>query len=119
MNPWLVKPSGLTGSSAPSHVLGHMRLPFPTNVGATGAFGVLTEEQGLSTRGPDAQRVAAERPSAKAEGFALRLKAGSGQPYGPTSTYTTLKLSSVSSGFWSSMYFFHTSSVTLPLEATQ
>jgi hypothetical protein len=49
-------------------------------------------------------------------GFGLRLEAGS---IGHTADYTTLKSSSGSGGFCSSMYRFHTSSVTLPLVATQ
>ena len=57
-------------------------------------------------------------PPAKAGGFRLRLEAGYNRPFGSISQ-TTLKLSSGSSGFWSSMYFFQTSSVTFPLEATQ
>jgi hypothetical protein len=50
----------------------------------------------------------------------LRVTAKSriNRPFGPIS-YTTLKLSSGSSGFWSSIYCFPISSVTLPLDATQ
>jgi hypothetical protein len=57
-------------------------------------------------------------PPAKAGGFGSRLEAGYNRPFGSI-VQTTLKLSSGSSGFWSSIYFFHTSSVTFPLEATQ
>src|ERR1035437_5860048 len=49
-------------------------------------------------------------------GFGLRLEAGL---IGHAADYTTLKSSSGSGGFCSSIYRFQTSSVTLPLVATQ
>ncbi|HEB66804.1 MAG TPA: DUF3596 domain-containing protein [Gammaproteobacteria bacterium] len=56
-------------------------------------------------------------PPAKAGGFGLRLKAGLvGRS---ADSYTTWKSSSGSGGVWFLMYSFHTSSVTLPLVATQ
>ena len=62
---------------------------------------------------------AVNTPPAKAGGFGLRLKPGVSRPGADARSQTTLKLSSGGSGFWSSMYFFHTSSVTFPLDATQ
>ena len=67
-------------------------------------------------QGKMAGRTFCERPPAKsrwlhvtAESRSFRLK----------TTYSTLKSSSGSSGFWFLMYSFQTSSVTLPLDATQ
>ena len=60
-----------------------------------------------------------ERPSPKGEGFVLRLKPLIVGHAADAQAQTTRKLSSGDSGFWSSIYFFQTSSVTFPLLATQ
>lgn len=72
--------------------------------------------QGITTARTIVLATGVNAPPAKAGGFGLRLKAGS---VGRPADYTTRKSSSGSGGLCSSIYLFHTSSVTLPLVAIQ
>lgn len=89
-------------------------LRFPVSRPALTAIHDPQRNQLLAALSPDEMNA----PPAEAGGFGIRLKPVM-VGHAADSDYTTLKLSSGGSGFRSSMYFFHTSSVTFPLEATQ